>query len=111
MRPALFVCFLLFAAPAWSGNDGATTDRDRPLIQAMYTLGLQYMFGGRSPEIGFDCSGLVMHVFERAWGLSATGASCMRPGRARRCASRVWTRRIGAPASPAAGAWIPPAYS
>lgn len=69
MRPALFVCFLLFAAPAWSWNDGATTDRDRPLIQAMYTLGVKYVLGGRSPEIGFDCSGLVMHVFERAWGL------------------------------------------
>ena len=27
------------------------------------------MLGGRSPETGFDCSGLVAHVFERAWGL------------------------------------------
>lgn len=69
MRPALLACFLLFAAPAWSWNDGATTDRDRPLIQAMYTLGAKYVLGGRSPEIGFDCSGLVTHVFERAWGL------------------------------------------
>jgi len=69
MRPALLACFLLFTAPAWSWNDAATTDRDRPLIEAMYTLGVNYVLGGRSPEIGFDCSGLVMHVFERAWGL------------------------------------------
>ncbi len=69
MRPALLACFLLFAAPAWSSNDAAATDRDRPLIEAMYTLGVKYVLGGRSPEVGFDCSGLVMHVFERAWGL------------------------------------------
>ena len=30
---------------------------------------MKYRLGGRSPETGFDCSGLVMHVFERAWGM------------------------------------------
>ena len=52
-----------------AGHDGATTDRDRPLIQALHALGVKYRFGGRSPETGFDCSGLVTHVFERAWGV------------------------------------------
>jgi cell wall-associated NlpC family hydrolase len=32
-------------------------------------VGVQYRYGGRSPETGFDCSGLVTHVFERAWGV------------------------------------------
>jgi cell wall-associated NlpC family hydrolase len=69
MRPALFACLLLAAFPAWGWNNGATTDRDLPLIQAMRTLGVKYVLGGRSPETGFDCSGLVTHVFERAWGV------------------------------------------
>jgi cell wall-associated NlpC family hydrolase len=59
----------LFSLPAWSWNDGATTDRDRPLIHALQALGVQYRYGGRSPETGFDCSGLITHVFERAWGM------------------------------------------
>lgn len=63
------VALLPVTAPAWGWNDGATTERDRPLIQALHTLGVKYRLGGRSPETGFDCSGLVTHVFERAWGL------------------------------------------
>jgi cell wall-associated NlpC family hydrolase len=69
MRPALLACLLLAAVPAWAWNNGTTTERDLPLIQAMRTLGVKYVLGGRSPETGFDCSGLVTHVFERAWGL------------------------------------------
>jgi cell wall-associated NlpC family hydrolase len=69
MRPAFFACLALLASPAWGWTDSATTDRDRPLIQALHTLGVKYRLGGRSPETGFDCSGLVTHVFERAWGL------------------------------------------
>jgi cell wall-associated NlpC family hydrolase len=32
-------------------------------------VGIQYRYGGRSPETGFDCSGLITYVFERAWGV------------------------------------------
>jgi cell wall-associated NlpC family hydrolase len=38
-------------------------------MHALRTLGMQYRYGGRSPETGFDCSGLIAHVFERAWGI------------------------------------------
>ena len=31
---------------------------------------MRYHYGGASPDTGFDCSGLVAHVYERAWGLS-----------------------------------------
>ena len=55
--------------PAAAWHDGAMVDRERPGAQAMQVLGIKYRFGGRSPETGFDCSGLVTHVFERAWGL------------------------------------------
>jgi len=68
MRPALLVCLTVLALPAWAWND-PTSDRERPVLQALQALGVKYRLGGRSPETGFDCSGLVTHVFERAWGL------------------------------------------
>jgi cell wall-associated NlpC family hydrolase len=37
---------------------------------AFGTLGTRYRYGGVSPETGFDCSGLVVHVFEHAWGVA-----------------------------------------
>lgn len=33
-------------------------------------VGIEYRWGGRAPQTGFDCSGLVVHAFERAWGLA-----------------------------------------
>ena len=69
MRHGVLLLAWLFSYPAWGWNDGATTDRDRPLIHALQALGAQYRYGGRSPETGFDCSGLITHVFERAWGM------------------------------------------
>ena len=69
MRHGLLLLGWLFSFPCWSWTDGATTDRDRPLIHALQALGVQYRYGGRSPETGFDCSGLITHVFERAWGM------------------------------------------
>ena len=69
MRYALVLLGLLFSVPAWSWTDGASTERDRPLVHALHALGVKYRWGGRSPETGFDCSGLVTHVFERAWGV------------------------------------------
>lgn len=32
-------------------------------------LDTDYRYGGRSFSTGFDCSGLVAHVFKAAWGL------------------------------------------
>ncbi len=70
MRHALAALAWLISFPCWSGIDGATADRERPLIHALQVLGVQYRYGGRSPETGFDCSGLIAHVFERAWGIA-----------------------------------------
>ena len=74
MRPALLACLIALststaAAPARAWHDGATSDRERPLVHALQTVGVKYRLGGRSPETGFDCSGLISHVFERAWGV------------------------------------------
>lgn len=69
----LFLSFLLaswlLATPALATTDGAITGQDQPMVQALLALGTKYRYGGHSPRTGFDCSGLVLHVFETAWGL------------------------------------------
>lgn len=43
--------------------------RAEALLQALLALGLDYRYGGNSSETGFDCSGLVAHVFREAYGI------------------------------------------
>jgi cell wall-associated NlpC family hydrolase len=38
-------------------------------IQALSLLGVHYKWGSDSPENGFDCSGLVSHVFQQVAGI------------------------------------------
>ena len=50
------------------GNVAQAQDREHSarsdiVVQALSLLGTPYRFGGSSPEGGFDCSGLVHHVF------------------------------------------------
>lgn len=47
----------------------ARTERSEALLQALLAIGVDYRNGGKSPETGFDCSGLVAHVFLEAWGV------------------------------------------
>ena len=45
---------------------------------ALFALGLVdtgYRFGGKNPEAGLDCSGMVSHVFEQAAGLRVSGSA------------------------------------
>jgi cell wall-associated NlpC family hydrolase len=44
-------------------------ERAEALLQALLTLGVDYHNGGNSPASGFDCSGLVAHVFREAYGM------------------------------------------
>jgi len=46
-----------------------TLERAEGLIQALSALGVDYQYGGRSHATGFDCSGLVAHVYRAAWGI------------------------------------------
>src|SRR5712672_3669398 len=63
--------FLGFSAPAFPSSDAyVESGIAAPVAQAFQTLGTRYRYGGSSPASGFDCSGLVMHVFEQAWGVS-----------------------------------------
>lgn len=57
--PALAVSFV----------DRATATAQDAIDQAMDLLGIRYRRGGNSPEVGFDCSGFVSHVFREGLGL------------------------------------------
>ena len=66
MRPVL-IAFLM--APAIAAASPDPEALDQPKFHALLALGAHYRYGGDSPQTGFDCSGLVAHVFLRAWGL------------------------------------------
>lgn len=44
-------------------------ERAEALLQTLLALGIDYRPGGASPVTGFDCSGLVAHVYREAWGM------------------------------------------
>ena len=56
------------AEPVAAGADTPTPGADGVVFQALAFLGVHYRMGGRAPATGFDCSGLVRHVFLEAHG-------------------------------------------
>lgn len=56
---------LTFCASATSARAPSPAGSD-VVVQALTLLGTPYRFGGASPATGFDCSGLVRHVFAEA---------------------------------------------
>jgi cell wall-associated NlpC family hydrolase len=60
----------VIAAPVASAASGNYLDSARELvIQALALIGVNYKFGGDSPDSGLDCSGLVSHVFHEVAGI------------------------------------------
>lgn len=58
------------AAPAEPAKPAGYLDRARELtIHALALIGVNYKWGSDSPEHGFDCSGLVGHVFQEVAGV------------------------------------------
>ena len=62
------------ASQKQANQPGRQTAAPRPnhaeaLLQAQLSLGVDYHYGGTSPVTGFDCSGLVAHVFLEAWNV------------------------------------------
>ncbi len=51
------------AGKVWTGAQDVAT-------YALGLLGVNYRFGGNSPETGLDCSGLVRYVFQEVTGVS-----------------------------------------
>jgi cell wall-associated NlpC family hydrolase len=73
----------LACVPAYADGDVNSQQRELPdnvadnlrsgtselIGQAIGFLGINYKYGGDSPETGFDCSGFVSHVFKEAAGV------------------------------------------
>jgi cell wall-associated NlpC family hydrolase len=51
------------AGKAWSGSQDVA-------IYALGLIGVGYSFGGNTPDDGFDCSGLVRHVYQEVTGVT-----------------------------------------
>ena len=51
------------------GPRAQRAEHSEALLQALLALGLDYRHGGKSPTTGFDCSGLVAHIYREAWGV------------------------------------------
>ena len=51
--------------------DEISTARTRELaFHALSHIGVPYRYGGTSPDMGFDCSGLVQYVYSRGAGVA-----------------------------------------
>ena len=59
-----------FLARSKNGAGLLVGEINHPLArQALTQLGIRYRWGGKSPETGFDCSGLVLHSAQQSLGL------------------------------------------
>ena len=65
----VFIC-LLGSASTRASSETTKDYRMAAALQALFAVGVRYHYGGNSPDTGFDCSGLVAHVFDRAWGVA-----------------------------------------
>jgi cell wall-associated NlpC family hydrolase len=57
------------ASPAVSGKGNEV------VFYALGLLDTGYRFGGKNPEAGVDCSGMVSHIYDRAVGLKVQGSA------------------------------------
>ncbi len=85
--PSLLILLLLVgcghlgfwsSAPAelQSASSRPTDPRAHDVV--IFALGLidtGYRFGGKNPEAGLDCSGMVSHVYQQAAGIPLTGSA------------------------------------
>ncbi|OYU31915.1 MAG: hypothetical protein CFE39_06005 [Comamonadaceae bacterium PBBC2] len=58
-----------------ASTSSAMSTRNDVALYAMSLLDTRYAWGGRGPAMGFDCSGLVAHVYKEAAGIALRGTS------------------------------------
>ena len=77
---AFGLCVLISASFTWASEEHAAektltlldryaSSAQELALRALSFVGVSYRHGGESPETGFDCSGLVRHVFREGLGL------------------------------------------
>jgi hypothetical protein len=67
---AALVLALAASPPALAGPTGTPTDHGAEIVlRALSLIGVNYRWGGNTPESGLDCSGLVRHVFHDSLGM------------------------------------------
>lgn len=83
LAPALGLALFLAISADAQQSDARPAPGDSAVALARRQLGIRYVFGGTTPERGFDCSGLLQYTM-RALGvqLPRTAAEQARAGRA-----------------------------
>lgn len=81
----LLVVLAACSGPAPRQAEQAETITQRParmsdkandvVLYALSLLDTGYRFGGKNPEAGLDCSGMVSYIFDRAAGMRVSGSA------------------------------------
>lgn len=62
------------AAPPVAGRPADARAHD-VVLYALHLIDTGYRFGGKNPEAGLDCSGMVSYVYENAAGIELSGSA------------------------------------
>ncbi|MFY2597411.1 C40 family peptidase [Achromobacter xylosoxidans] len=65
-------------------RETASSPGSEVVMHALTLLKSKYRFGGKNPETGLDCSGLVSHVYDNALGLTIEGSASNMASQGRR---------------------------
>ncbi|MBI2307969.1 MAG: C40 family peptidase [Rhodocyclales bacterium] len=64
------------SVPPVARRERTHSERSREVVMfALSLLDTGYRFGGKNPEAGLDCSGMVAYIFDRAAGLRVAGSA------------------------------------